>query len=148
MGNDSLLATFNETRHEIVAKRNACLGRLQPAQTGCDDARFALKRAQQQEHEAIQQDQAVIAKMDQLRNHLNGMTDKPHSLIEKLNSLGADQLLTYRQRQTAGEMTRRRQRELTDAETRRDTALADLKKVEQDLAELDAQIRDVRGYSL
>jgi chromosome segregation ATPase len=148
MRNDSLLTTFNETRHEIVVKRNACLGRLQPAQTGCDDARFALQRAQQEEREAIEQDQGVIAKMDELRNHLNAMADKPHSLTEKLDSLRADQVQSYGKRQAAGEMTRRRQRELAAAETRRDIVLADLKKVDGDLAELDAQIRDARGYSL
>ncbi len=130
---DLLLATLK------VAKPNAC-------STACDDARFSLRRAQEQERVAPEQDQDVIAKMDKLRNHLNGLTDKPQSLMEKLDSLGADQVQTYRQRQAAGETKRRCQQEATDAETRLQIAQADLKKVDQDLVELDAQIRNVQGY--
>jgi hypothetical protein len=68
---DLLLATLNETRRDVVAKPNGCLERLQPRSTACDDGRFSLRRAHEQERVAAQQDQDVIAKMDKLRNHLN-----------------------------------------------------------------------------
>jgi chromosome segregation ATPase len=114
----------------------------------CDNARFNLNRSREQERLAVENDQAVVAKMDELRNHLNTMTNKPASLMEMLSSLGADQEQTYRQRQAAGEAVRRCQRELTDAEAKRGIVVADLKKIDHDIAELDAQIREVRGYSL
>ncbi len=72
--------------------------------------------------------QAAIAKMDELRNHLNGLINKPQSLVEKLDSLGADQVQTYRQRQAAGEITRQGKRDLDDAETPRSIAELVLKK--------------------
>lgn len=53
MANDLLLVTLKETRDETVCRRDRCFERLQEASTACDDARFGLRQAQQQERDAV-----------------------------------------------------------------------------------------------
>ena len=66
-------------------------------------------------------------------------------MLDKLSGLEAEHLETYRERVAATEITRQRQRQLNNAETRLSVAQEDLDASAKDLAEIDAQIREVQG---
>ncbi len=84
--------------------------------------------------------------MRELTDHLNGLTEKPQFLHDKLSRLGTEQLETYRERQAHGEIVRQRQHELTEAQTALSIAQLDLQASDKDVAAIDAQIREVQGY--
>jgi len=97
------------------------------------------------EQVAVQKDEDIKAKMQDLRDHLNGPTEKPQFLHDKLSRLGEEQLITYRERIAHGEIVRQRQRELTDAQTRLSVAQMDLQASDKDVREIDAQIQEVKA---
>src|SRR5208337_1128110 len=128
MANDKLLAMLQETRNEIVRERNARIERRQQAHLILDDARENLRRAQDKARAAAQADEDVKEKQRILVDSLNGMTEKPQYLMDKVTRLQAEQLQTYRARMAAHEIDRARQTEVTNAE--RDYAIAQ-KNIEQ-----------------
>jgi hypothetical protein len=144
MHNDKLLATLEETRREIVEERGRRIDYLQVQSDAVNDAKIGLQRAQNQERFAIQKDEDIKAKMQELTNHLNGLTDKPQFLLDKVSRLGTEQPGTYRERQAQSEIVRQRQRELMDAQTRLSIAQMDLQASDKDVAVIDVQIREVQ----
>ncbi len=148
MANDELIADLQRVREEIVKKRGKCLGEVDSHRQAVEQAKDNLRRGQEQERRAVQKDEDTKAEQKRLIDHLNGLIAKPQVLLERVDKLGQDQLGTYRERKSASEITRQRQRELEEAN--RELALAELdqKKIEGDLADVDVQIQQVRGYRL
>jgi len=146
MANEELLATLQETRREIVEERGRRGGRLQVAQSILEELRINLRRAQDEERIAVQEDEDAKEKQRALTDCITGLVDKPQYLLDKLARLGAEQLETYRKRVAATEITRQRQRELNNSETRLSVAQEDLNASDKGLAEIDAQIREVQGF--
>jgi len=145
MPNEKLLATLQETRRDIVDLRGQRIDRLQGANDAVNDERANLQMAQTRAQIAVRKDEDIKAKMDELKNHLNGLTEKPQYMLDKLIRLGADQLGTYRERQAENEIVRQRQRELADAETRLSIAQTELQRSDNDVHEIDARIREVQS---
>jgi hypothetical protein len=146
MANEKLLATLQETRREIVDLRGQRINRLQEQTDAANDAQTNLQVARNREQVATRQDEDIKAKMRELTDHLNGLTEKPQFLLDKITRLGAEQLATYRERRDQGEIVRERQRELTDAQTRLSIAQMDLQASDKDVRDMDAQIREVQNY--
>jgi hypothetical protein len=146
MPNEKLLATYQETRNEIVQERGVRMGRSSDAEALLNDARLNLQQAQGKERLAVQADEDVKEKMRVLTDSLNGMTEKPQYLLDKVSNLGAEQLQTFRKRQAATEITRNRQREITEAQTALAVAQADMQAIDKDVADIDSKIREVRSY--
>jgi hypothetical protein len=86
--------------------------------------------------------------MRELTDHMNCLTHKPQFLHDKLSRLGAEQVVTYRERQAQNEIVRERQRELTDAQTKHAVAQINLQASDKDVRDMDAQIQEVQGYRL
>jgi len=145
MPNEKLLATLQETRRDIVDLRGQRIDRLQGANDAVNDERANLQMAQTRAQIAVRKDEDIKAKMDELKNHLNGLTEKPQYMLDKLIRLGADQLGTYRERQAENEIVRQRQRELADAETRLSIAQTELQRSDNDVHDIDARIREVQS---
>jgi hypothetical protein len=145
MANEKLLATLQETRREIVDLRGQRINRLQEGNDAVNDAQTNLQVARNREQVDIQKDEDIKAKMRELTDHLNGLTEKPQFLLDKLSRLGVEQLATYRTRQAQSEIVRARQRELTDAQTQLAVAQINLQASDNDVAAIDAQIREVQS---
>jgi chromosome segregation ATPase len=145
MANEKLLATLQEIRHEIVEEWGRRSGRLQVMQSILEEARINLRRAQDEERIAVQADEDVKQKRRVLTKSITGLVDKPQYLLDQSSRLEAEQLETYRKRVAATEITRQRQRRFDNAETRLSVFREDLNTSDRDLAEIDAQIREVQG---
>ncbi|MGD0290313.1 MAG: hypothetical protein ABSC63_11755 [Candidatus Binataceae bacterium] len=148
MPNDKLLATLQETRREIVQERYARMDRSQNARTVLDHSRAHLRQADDKARVAVQADEDVKEKQRVLIDSLNGMTEKPQYLLDKVGRLQGDQLATYRERQNAQEIARNRQREVTQAETALAVAQSDMQAIDKDITDIDAKIQEVQGYRL
>jgi hypothetical protein len=108
MHNEKLLATLQETWREIVDLRGQRINRLQERNDAVNDAQTNLQVARNREQVAIQKDEDAKTKIRELTDHLNGLTDKPQFLLEKVGRLGEEQFETYRERQSQDEITRQR----------------------------------------
>ena len=146
MAKDNLLAVSQETRREIVDLRGQRINRLQEENDAVNDAQANLQVTRMREQVAVQKDEDIKAEMHELIDHLNGLTEKPQFLLDKLSRLGAEQLVTYRERQAQSEIVRQRQRELTDAQARLSIAQMDLQASDRDVRDIDAQIRELQGH--
>jgi hypothetical protein len=60
--------------------------------------------------------------------------------------LGEEQFHTYRERESQGEITRQRLRELADAQAQLAIAQINLQASDKDVHDIDKQIREVQGY--
>jgi hypothetical protein len=145
MPNDKLLAALLETRREIVDLRGQRINRLQEWNDAVNDAQTNLQVARNREQIAIQKDEDLKTKIRELTNHLNGLTDKPQFLLEKVGRLGDEQFKTYRERQSQDEITQQRQRELTDAQTQHAVAQMNLQASDKDVHDIDAQIQELQA---
>jgi flagellar motility protein MotE (MotC chaperone) len=67
-------------------------------------------------------------------------------MLEKINKPGSEQLGTYRGRKEAFEIKRTRQKEVDEWNVELTLAQTNLQKVEHDLADIDEQLRQIRGY--
>jgi hypothetical protein len=146
MANEKLLAALQETRREIVEEWGRRSGRLQVMQSILEEALINLRRAQDAERITVQEDEEIKEKQRVITESITGLVDKPQYLLDESTRLGAGQLETYRKRVAATEITRQRQRQLNNAETRLSVAQEDLNASDKDLAEIDAQIREVQGH--
>jgi hypothetical protein len=144
MANDKQLAIYQETRNEIVQERYARIERQQKAQLILDDARQNLRRAQDKDRAAVQADEDIKEKQRVLVDSLNGMTEKPQYLMDKVTRLTAEQLQTYRARMAAHEIVQARQSEVRDAERDYAVTQVDMRQIDKDIADIDAKIREAQ----
>jgi hypothetical protein len=145
MPNEKYLATLSETRDEIVQERTERIRRLQQTQIVLDDARDNLRRAQEKDRAAVQADEDVKEKQRVLVDNLNGMSEKPQYLMDKVTRLQTEQLQTYRARMAAHEIARNRQREVTDAEREYAVAQMNMQQIDKDISDIDAKIREAQN---
>jgi hypothetical protein len=144
MPNEQLLKILNETYSEVAAQRATAIGSLQSHQQAVGDAEANVKQAAHQETLAVTADENVKGEAEALRVHINGQTEPSQALIEKLSRLGATQLQTYRKRRDAGEITRVRRSELSQAQTELAVAQQNLDRLSAQIQDLSAQIEAAR----
>lgn len=144
MLNEKALKLLNEVYMEVASQRADAIGMLQSCQQVVGDAEANVKQAAYFESVAVTADEQQIADAKTLRDLLNGQTEKSQVLIEKLGRIEAAQLQTYRKRRDAGEITRSRRRELTQAQTELAVAQKNLETLAAQIQDLSAQIEQAR----
>lgn len=132
MANEDLLRTLQETRQKVVAERSRQLQILSQRQQTLDTAKVNLRGAQDREREAVRADEEMKAKIKDT-GAVRGPLYRPQ----------AEQ--THLRRSEFAELARSCQAEFVQSETRLAAIQSDLERTEKDLAELDAQIRQLRG---
>ena len=145
MANNELIADFQRMRQEVVQQRGACLERIDKAR-GIDAANDVLRVARDHEQKAVYSDEEKQAEIKRLIEHVNGLPNKPRVFLERISKLESELPQTSALRKQASEIARLRQKQVQDATTLVELAEIDLKAIEKNLADVDEQLRQNRGY--
>jgi chromosome segregation ATPase len=145
MADEQLLADLQRLKQQTVEGRSRALAAVEHQRKLVEMANERLRNASDAEQRAIQEDEEVKAEQKRLTDHVNGLVDKPQVLLKRISELGARQQETFRTRQKLGLGTRAHRQQFDEADRALAGAESELKRVDKDLADVDAQIQLVRG---
>jgi chromosome segregation ATPase len=146
MANDELIADFQRMRADVVQERGACLDKIDRLRAVYENAKETLRRTNDQEQAAVSIDDSKRAETKRLVDHVNGLPNQPQVFLERISKLESELQQTSDQRKSANAETRKRQQQVDLATTNLTLAEAELKKIEKNLAEVDEQLRLLRGH--
>lgn len=146
MANDALIADLQRMRQEVVQSRGAGLNRIDTLNFELETAKDELRVATEQEQKAAFNDDEKRAEVKRLIDHVNGLPNQPQVFLERIGKLESELLETSKLRNAFGSTTRARQKQVDNAKTNVTLAEIDLKAIEKNLAEIDEQLRQIRGY--
>lgn len=143
MQRNTVLATLNEVLRELTEKQEQSNSTVVDYRNAVESAHANLQVAKDGQKRAIYEDEQLKKKQKELIDYINGLTEKPQALVDKINTLGANQVETYMKRQAAAEIVRQRQRELANAETHLAFAQNKYKDIQTRRKEISEQIQRV-----
>lgn len=146
MANDAFIADLQRMRQEVVEARGACLKRIDNLQGALENAKETLRVASGHEQKAVYTDEEKRAETKRLIDHVNGLPNKPQVFLERISKLESEVAQTSELRKHASEIARLRQKQVDDAASNVNLAKIDLKAIEKNLADVDEQLRQNRGY--
>jgi chromosome segregation ATPase len=144
--NHDILSDLQKIRQELVTKRGNILEAVDYYRTDIDNAKDALQSAERQERLEFQKHETIQAELKRLQDHMNGLPTKPQVLLERIGVLGVDEEVAARQHGRATEAVAERRKQSENASASFMLAGKDLAKVDKDIAEIDVQICQVRGF--
>jgi hypothetical protein len=146
VANDDLARDLQRLREQTVQKRSVQMGRIDTLRMKLEEAAETFRRAQLNESKAAASDEDIKAEQKRLNDHLNALPEKPRVLLERVRLLQSEQYATANARSEAVATLQgfRQQHEWAGEELRQAEHV--MKGIEQDLADIDQQLKMVRGY--